>query len=154
MLRRTLAALLGFCATGLAHAQEVKPLEGEPWECKAISLVGAPDASVTMALEPGGGGLMTVETEILLDDEDTLEVLFEAPISWRREGKLLSFRAGEVRLIDAYLNGGFVGDDALAGMAAEANDLVADFYGDSSIDYISEHALVMTEEDTSISCWR
>jgi hypothetical protein len=107
-----------------------------------------------MALEPGGGGLMTFDMEVLLDEQDTLDVLFEAPISWRRKGKLLSFRAGEVRLIDAYLNGGFVGDDAMADMAAGLKESVTDFDGDSSIDYISEHALVMTEEDTSISCWR
>jgi hypothetical protein len=153
MLRTTLAAAAAISLTAPAMAQTSVQLSSAPWSCRMTSLVGEPGADVILHFESNAALYASFFIE-LPQGQDLISLEFDATGSWTLEDALISTEIGAAELVGAWINDeeidGAVRAELEEGIGAELSNLV----GESTIVYIADHAMVLDEPDTSISCWR
>jgi|GEM_PF-1684400 len=153
MFRTSLAGLLALFAAGAAHADTGRLLTGGLWECRSVSLNGDPDSDVSLDYSADGSAGIVFRLEMLLE-EDLLEVIFTMTGRWSLADRVITTNAETFNMLGAWLNDEPLEDEAMSEMAAALETEMASFTGESEIAYLSEHAMVLSEPEASISCWR
>lgn len=153
MFRTSLAGLLALFAAGAAHADTGSLLTGGLWECRSVSLNGDPDADVSLDYSADGSAGIVFRLEMMLE-EDLLEVVFEMTGRWSLADRVITTNAETFNMLGAWLNDEPLEDEAMSEMAAALETEMASFTGENEIAYLSEHAMVLSEPEASISCWR
>lgn len=153
MFRTMIAAAAALAFAAPAMAQDSDLLVGEPWECRVVSFGGGPISEVLMMLDESGEAFYALYMETPM--EDTL-IAFELDIAgeWLLDGATLSVQAYDVSVVNAWVNGEEMAFDDVQALGEEVAVQFANYGGQQEIAFISEHALVLEEPDTSISCWR
>lgn len=144
-------ALLGAAAP--AHAQARDELTSGAWSCRMTSLSDAQGMDVNMTFDPDGSldGWLLAE---IPDSGDIIGLEFTITGQWTLEDDVISSTVIGSELISGTLNGEDFTTEELAEMAGGMDEQLASFSGESTIAYIAPHAMVLDEEDASISCWR
>ncbi len=153
MLRTMLAAGAALFLVTPAHAQDTSLLTGEPWECKAVSLVGNPVSDLLLSFGEGGEMLIGFFMELPVED-NTVAVEFDLSGTWSVDGSLISIAASDFSMTGAWMNDEPMSDEDSAIMAASLAEEFSNYAGEDTIAFISEHALVLQEPESSVSCWR
>lgn len=144
-------ALLGAAAP--AHAQVRDELTSGSWSCRMTSLTDEPGMDVNLTFDPEGSleGWFLAE---IPDGGDIIGLEFTIAGNWMLEDGVITSTVTDSELIGGTLNGeGFSAED-LAEMAGAMDEQLSSLSGESTIAYIAPHAMVLDEEDASISCWR
>lgn len=153
MLRTLFAAAAALALAAPAFAQDASLLTGEPWECKGISLVGNPDSDLLLGFGDGGVMMVGFFMELPVQD-DVVSVEFELGGTWTLDGNQITIVAPDFSLTGAWMNGEPMEAEQSAALASGLAAEFADYSGQDEIAYISEHAMVLKEDETSVSCWR
>jgi len=153
MFRTSLAGLLALFAAGAAHADTGSLLTGGLWECRQVSLTGDPDGDVSLDYSADGSVAMVFRLESLLE-EDLLEVVIEMTGRWSLADRLVTTNIETVNILNAWMNDEPLEDEAMSALAAAMDPELAGLSGESEIAYLSEHAMVLSEPEASMSCWR
>jgi hypothetical protein len=153
MFRTMIAAAAALALAAPAFAQDTDLLTGDPWECKAVSLVGNPTSDLMLGF--GDGGEMLVSFFMTLPSgNNMLSVEFDLAGTWTLDGTLVTIAASDFEMAGAWMNDEPMSDDESAALEAGLAEEFADYTGQDTIAFISEHALVLEEDETSVSCWR
>jgi hypothetical protein len=83
-----------------------------------------------------------------------LSVEFDLAGTWTLDGTLVTIAASDFEMAGAWMNDEPMSDDESAALEAGLAEEFADYTGQDTIAFISEHALVLEEDETSVSCWR
>jgi hypothetical protein len=153
MLRTMLAAGAALFLAMPAQAQDVSLLTGDPWECKGVSLVGNPVSDLMLGFGEGGEMMIGFFMELPVAD-DVISVEFDLSGTWSVEGTLITISAPDFSLTGAWMNDEPMSAEDSALLEAGLEEEFADYSGQDEIAFISEHALVLEEPETSVSCWR
>jgi hypothetical protein len=155
MFRTSLAGLLALFAAGAAHGDTgtLSLLTGGAWECRSVSLAGDPDSDVSLDYSADGSAGIVFRLQVPLD-QDLLEVLFEMTARWTLADQVITTTAETFNMLGAWMNDEPLEDEAMSEMAAALETEMASFSGENEIAYLSEHAMVLSEPEASISCWR
>lgn len=153
MLRTLLAAAAALTLAAPAMAQDTSLLTGDPWECKAVSLVGNPISDIMLGFGEGGEMLISFFMELPVGD-DIVSVEFDLAGTWTLDGSLVSIAASDFSMSGAWMNDEPMADDDSAALEAGLAEEFANYSGQDTIAFISAHALVLEEPETSVSCWR
>lgn len=153
MLRTMIAAAAALALAAPAFAQDTDLLTGDPWECKAVSLVGNPTSDILLGFGEGGEMLVSFYMELPVQD-NTVSVEFDLAGTWTLDGSLVSIAASDFSMSGAWMNDEPMSDEDSAALEAGLAEEFADYTGQDTIAFISEHALVLEEAETSVSCWR
>lgn len=145
------AAALFFAAPATAQTRET--LSRASWSCWMTSLVGDPGGNLVLNFEQDAGLFASFYIEIP-QGPDVISVEFDATGSWTISGSVISMQIGAIDLIGAWVNDEELDADMKAGLEEDLGAELASFSGESAIAYIADHAMVLEEPDTSISCWR
>lgn len=153
MFRTMIAAAAALAFSAPALAQDADLLVGQTWECKTVSLIGEPNTDVAMTFRENGDFDISFYLVRLVNDQN-VAVQFDLHGQWSVDETTISVSAPDFEMVGAWVDGeAMSGDDADA-LAGNLADGFADYAGQSEIDFISDHALVLEEPETSISCWR
>lgn len=153
MLRTMIAATAALALAAPALAQNTDLLTGDPWECKAVSLVGNPTSDLMLGF--GDGGEMLVSFFMSLPaGNDTVSVEFDLAGTWTLDGSQVTIAASEFSMAGAWMNDEPMSSEDSATLEAGLTEEFADYTGQDTIAFISEHAMVLEEAETSVSCWR
>ncbi len=117
------------------------------------SLVGEPGASLILNFESNAALYASFFLEVPMD-ENVISMEFDATGSWTLSDSLITMEIGAADLTGAWYNDEELDEETKADMGASLGAELSNFSGESTIAYIAEHALVLEEPDTSISCWR
>lgn len=153
MLRTLLATAAALTLAAPALAQDTSLLTGDPWECKAVSLVGNPISDIMLGFGEGGEMLISFFMELPVGD-DIVAVEFDLAGTWTLDGSLVSMAASDFSMSGAWMNDEPMADEDSATLEAGLAEEFADYAGQDTIAFISKHALVLEEPETSVSCWR
>jgi hypothetical protein len=153
MFRTMMAAAAALAFAAPAMAQDTDLLSGNAWECRTVSLVGDPTGDLMMLFEEDGYLGLSFYMEMPIEDMN-IAVEFDLSGEWSIDDYTISVSASDFEMVGAWMDG--------EEMSAEDSEILADslaaefanYGGQSDIAYISEHAMVLEEPDTSISCWR
>lgn len=153
MFRTMMAAAAALAFAAPAMAQDTDLLTGNAWECRTVSLVGDPTGDLMMLFEEDGYLGLSFYMEMAVENMN-IAVEFDLAGEWSVDGNTISVSASDFEMVNAWMDG--------EEMSAEDSEIMADslaaefanYGGQSDIAYISEHAMVLEEPDTSISCWR
>jgi hypothetical protein len=153
MLRKMLLAVALLGAAAPAHAQLSGELTSGAWSCRMTSLTGEPGMDVNLAFDPEGSleGWFLAE---IPEGGDVIGLEFSITGNWTLEDDVISSIVTDSELISGTLNGEEFTAEDLAEMADGMDEQLASLSGESTIAYIAPHALVLDEDDASISCWR
>jgi len=153
LVRASFVALLALIPAGPAFAQDAGLLAREPWECRSVSLTGDPDADLSLDFAANGEATVTFGMRSLVE-QDLVEVEFELTGPWSLSDAVITTNATQFTFLGASINGEPLEGALREVFAADLEEAMADFNGSNEIAYISDHAMVLTEPDASISCWR
>lgn len=153
MLRTTLAAGAALFLAMPAQAQDSGLLTGQPWECKAVSLVGNPVSDLVLGFGEGGEMLIGFFMELPVED-NLVAVEFDLSGTWSVDGALVRIAASDFSMAGAWMNSEPMSEEDSAVLAASLAEEFSNYAGEDTIAFISEHALVLEEPETSVSCWR
>ena len=153
MFRTLIAATAALVFAAPAFAQDSDLLVGDAWECRAVSLIGEPTGELMLAFDEGGGAYVSFYMEIPVQDT-LMAVEFDLGGEWSVDDATLAIQTSEFSMINAWMDGEEMDFDAVEKLGAELEKEFADYGGENEIAFISEHALVLEELETSISCWR
>jgi hypothetical protein len=136
-----------------AHAQTSDELTSAAWSCRMTSLLDEPGMDANLAFNADGSleGWFYVEVP---DSGDVISLEFSILGSWSRDGVVISSAVAETEVLAGANNGEAFSPEELAQMADGMGDALSSFSGESTIAYISPHAMVLDELEASISCWR
>ena len=153
MFRSTLVAAVVMVAGVPAHAQTSDELTSAAWSCRMTSLLDEPGMDANLAFNADGSleGWFYVEVP---DSGDVISLEFSILGSWSRDGVVISSAVAESEVLAGANNGEAFSPEELAQMADGMGDALSSFSGESTIAYISPHAMVLDELEASISCWR
>ena len=153
MFRSTLVAAVVMVAGVPAHAQTSDELTSAAWSCRMTSLLDEPGMDANLAFNADGSleGWFYVEVP---DSGDVISLEFSILGSWSRDGVVISSAVAESEVLAGANNGEAFSPEELAQMADGMGDALSSFSGESTIAYISTHAMVLDELEASISCWR
>lgn len=115
------------------------------------------DQSGDMTLDFGRTGALGAEFYFEVptgEDEDIVSMHFAVAGTWSLNDKAISMAIDSSELKGGWLNGEDLDEDAKAAMAESLESQLSSFSGESVVAYVAKHAMVLEEEDTSISCWR
>lgn len=153
MFRSIGIAAIALAMVAPASAQSVRELSGDMWSCRLTSLGSDPGGDMTITFGRTGG----LDAEFYFEvptNEDMVSMHFAVTGSWSLEGAAINMTVTDSELIGGWVNGEEVDEDVKASMAASLEDQMSSFSGESRIAYIAKHALVLEEDETSMSCWR
>lgn len=153
MFRTLLAAAAALTLAAPAMAQPSTQLSKGPWTCWMTSLIGDPGANLVISFEPDAGLFASFYMEIP-QDQDVISVEFNGTGSWSLAGSVISMQLDAIELTGAWLNEDELEPEVKADLEDGLGSELANFAGESTIAYIADHAMVLEEPDTSISCWR
>ena len=153
MFRSALVAAVVMVAGVPAHAQTSDELTSAAWSCRMTSLLDEPGMDANLAFNADGSleGWFYVEVP---DSGDVISLEFSILGSWSRDGVVISSAVAETEVLAGANNGEAFSPEELAQMADGMGDALSSFSGESTIAYISPHAMVLDELEASISCWR
>ncbi|MEY4785785.1 MAG: hypothetical protein RIR41_3720 [Pseudomonadota bacterium] len=153
MFRSTLVAAVVMVAGVPAHAQTSDELTSAAWSCRMTSLLDEPGMDANLAFNADGSleGWFYVEVP---DSGDVISLEFSILGSWSLDGAVISSAVEESEVLAGANNGEAFSPEELAQMADGMGDALSSFSGESTIAYISPHAMVLDELEASISCWR
>lgn len=136
-----------------AHAQTSDELTSAAWSCRMTSLLDEPGMDANLAFNADGSleGWFCVEVP---DSGDVISLEFSILGSWSLDGAVISSAVAESEVLAGANNGEAFSPEELAQMADGMGDPLSSFSGESTIAYISPHAMVLDELEASISCWR
>ena len=117
------------------------------------SLLDEPGMDANLAFNADGSleGWFYVEVP---DSGDVISLEFSILGSWSLDGAVISSAVEESEVLAGANNGEAFSPEELAQMADGMGDALSSFSGESTIAYISPHAMVLDELEASISCWR
>jgi hypothetical protein len=153
MLRTTIAATAALALAAPALAQDTDLLTGDPWECKAVSLVGNPVSDIMLGFGEGGEMLVSFFMSLPVQD-NTVSVEFDLAGTWTLDGSMVTIVASDFSMAGAWMNDEPMSDEDSSALEAGLAEEFSDYTGQDTIAFISEHALVLEEAETSVSCWR
>jgi hypothetical protein len=153
MLRTMIAATAALALAAPALAQDTDLLTGDPWECKAVSLVGNPVSDLMLGFGEGGEMLVSFFMSLPVQD-NTVSVEFDLAGTWTLDGSLVTIAASDFSMSGAWMNDEPMAAEESAALEASLAEEFSDYTGQDTIAFISEHALVLQEDETSVSCWR
>ena len=153
MYRTMSATVIALMLGAPAYAQSAGELSGGAWSCRMTSLVGEPGGDLTLDFGPTGSLSGEFYFEIP-DEDDTIAMRFTVTGGWTLDGSVISMNVTDSELIGAWLNGEELPDDTKEAMQGSLEEELEAFSGEDTVAYIAEHAMVLEEPDTSISCWR
>ena len=153
MLRTMIAATAALALAAPALAQDTDLLTGDPWECKAVSLVGNPVSDIMLGFGEGGEMLVSFFMSLPVQD-NTVSVEFDLAGTWTLEGSMVTIAASDFSMAGAWMNDEPMSDEDSSALEAGLAEEFSDYTGQDTIAFISEHALVLEEAETSVSCWR
>jgi len=145
------AAALAFAAP--AMAQDTDLLTGDAWECRTVSLIGDPTGELMMLFEEDGYLGLSFYMEMAVENMN-IAVEFDLSGEWSVDGNTISVSASDFEMVNAWMDGEEMSAEDSEIMADSLAEQFANYGGQSDIAFISEHAMVLEEPDTSISCWR
>lgn len=153
MFRKLIVAASLLALVAPAHAQTSDKLTSGAWTCWMTSLVGDPGGNANLAFNPDGSldGWFMFE---IPDAGDTIEIEFAVSGSWTLKGSIISSSITDSEVLAGAVNGEAFSDDEVAAMGELMGEELSSFAGDSTIAYLAEHAMVLDEPESSISCWR
>ena len=153
MFRSTLVAAVVMVGGVPAHAQTSDELTSAAWSCRMTSLLDEPGMDANLAFNADGSleGWFYVEVP---DSGDVISLEFSILGSWSLDGAVISSAVAESEVLAGANNGEAFSPEELAQMADGMGDALSSFSGESTIAYISPHAMVLDELEASISCWR
>ena len=99
MLRTMIAATAALALAAPALAQDTDLLTGDPWECKAVSLVGNPVSDIMLGFGEGGEMLVSFFMSLPVQD-NTVSVEFDLADFAAQRG-LGELNDGEAEVADA-----------------------------------------------------
>ena len=136
-----------------ANAQTSDELTSAAWSCRMTSLLDEPGMDANLAFNADGSleGWFYVEVP---DSGDVISLEFSILGSWSLDGAVISSAVEESEVLAGANNGEAFSPEELAQMADGMGDALSSFSGESTIAYISPHAMVLDELEASISCWR
>ena len=136
-----------------AHAQTSDELTSAAWSCRMTSLLDEPGMDANLAFNADGSleGWFYVEVP---DSGDVISLEFSILGSWSLDGAVISSAVAETEVLAGANNGEAFSPEELAQMADGMGDALSSFSGESTIAYISPHAMVLDELEASISFWR
>lgn len=153
MFRNIIVAALACVAATPASAQSVRELSGDMWSCRLTSLIGDPGGDMSITFGRTGN----LDAEFYFEvpsDEDIISMQFSISGTWSLNGSAVSMTVSNSELTGGWLNGEDLDQKTKDDMAASIGDQLNTFSGESRVGYITQHALVLEEDDTSMSCWR
>lgn len=153
MLRTMIAATAALTLAAPALAQDTDLLTGDPWECKAVSLVGNPVSDIMLGFGEGGEMLVSFFMSLPVQD-NTVSVEFDLAGTWTLDGSMVTIAASDFSMAGAWMNDEPMSDEDSSALEAGLAEEFSDYTGQDTIAFISEHALVLEEAETSVSCWR
>lgn len=153
MFRTTLAAAAALTLAAPAMAQTSTQLTQAPWACRMTSLVGEPGGDLVINFERNGGLYASFYVEVP-QDQDVIAVEFDATGTWSLAGAVISMDVGATELVGGWYNDEELDAETMAELEISLGAELSNFSGESTIAYIADHAMVLDEPDTSISCWR
>jgi hypothetical protein len=153
MLRTMIAATAALALAAPALAQDTDLLTGDPWECKAVSLVGNPVSDIMLGFGEGGEMLVSFFMSLPVQD-NTVSVEFDLAGTWTLDGSMVTIAASDFSMAGAWMNDEPMSDEDSSALEAGLAEEFSDYTGQDTIAFISEHALVLEEAETSVSCWR
>lgn len=153
MLRTMIAATAALALAAPALAQDTDLLTGDPWECKAVSLVGNPVSDIMLGFGEGGEMLVSFFMSLPVQD-NTVSVEFDLAGTWTLDGSMVTIVASDFSMAGAWMNDEPMSDEDSSALEAGLAEEFSDYTGQDTIAFISEHALVLEEAETSVSCWR
>ena len=153
MFRSALVAAVVMVAGVPAHAQTSDELTSAAWSCRMTSLLDEPGMDANLAFNADGSleGWFYVEVP---DSGDVISLEFSILGSWSLDGAVISSAVAGSEVLAGANNGEAFSPEELAQMADGMGDALSSFSGESTIAYISPHAMVLDELEASISCWR
>jgi hypothetical protein len=153
MFRTLLVTAALFGAAAPAHAQVRDELTSGAWSCRMTSLVDAQGMDVNMTFDPDGSleGWLLAE---ISDGGDIIGLEFTITGTWVLEDGVITSNATDSELISGTRNGEGFSAEEFAEMASGMDEMLSSMSGASTIAYIAPHAMVLDEDDASISCWR
>lgn len=152
MFRTMIAAAAALALAPTASAQTLELLTKSPWECRMTSLVGDPGGDLYINFSADKAMFATFYME-MVEGDNLIGVEFDMSGGWELSGQVITSSMTGSQLINAWVNNEELEYDLLQ-EAAESLGGMPDMAGESRIAYIAEHAMVLDESDTSISCWR
>lgn len=152
MFRTMIAAAAVLTLAPAASAQTLELLTKEPWECRMTSLVGDPGGNLFISFAPDKALFATFYME-MTEGDDVIALEFDMSGGWSMAGDVVSSSMTGAQLINAWINNEELEYEALQEVG-ESLSAFEGLNGESRIAYIAEHAMVLDEVDTSISCWR
>lgn len=153
MLRTMIAATAALALAAPALAQDTDLLTGDPWECKAVSLVGNPTSDLLLGFGEDGEMLVSFFMSLPVQD-NTVSVEFDLAGTWTLDGSMVTIAASDFSMAGAWMNDEPMSDEDSSALEAGLAEEFSDYTGQDTIAFISEHALVLEEAETSVSCWR
>ena len=153
MLRTMIAATAALALAAPALAQDTDLLTGDPWECKAVSLVGNPVSDIMLGFGEGGEMLVSFFMSLPVQD-NTVSVEFDLAGTWTLDGSMVTIAASDFSMAGAWMNDEPMSEEDSSALEAGLAEEFSDYTGQDTIAFISEHALVLEEAETSVSCWR
>ncbi len=153
MFRAMLAAAAALYFAAPAAAQTGDVLSRAAWTCRMTSLVGDPGGDLVLHFEQDAALFASFYIE-LPQGQDVVSAQFDATGSWSLSGDVISMQIGAIDLIGAWYNDEELDADTKAELQDNLSMELSSFAGESTIAYIADHAMVLEEPDTSISCWR
>lgn len=153
MFRTMMAAAAALAFAAPAMAQDVDLLSGDAWECRTVSLVGDPTGDLTMMFDEDGYLGLSFYMEMPVENM-SIAVAFDLSGEWSVDGYTINVAASDFEMVNAWMDGKEMSDEDSEILADSLAAEFANYGGQSDIAFISEHAMVLDEPDTSISCWR
>jgi hypothetical protein len=144
------AALL---ATAPAFAQTAREISGDAWSCRLVSLVGDPDSDMQIQYNRDGSLAADFYLELPSGD-DLVSVSLSLVGTWTLANDMVNMVATSTQVNGGWINEEELDEDVLNDLAASLEEELSSFAGGSRIAFISRHAMVLEEDETSASCWR
>ncbi len=153
MLRTMLAAAAALTLCAPAMAQDSDLLTGDLWECRAVSLIGEPTSELMLNFGAGGDMYISFYMELAVEDVQ-MAVEFDLIGTWSANGATVSVATTEFEMVGAWMDGEPMSDEDTEVLGESLAEEFANYGGQNEIAFISDHALVLEEPESSISCWR
>ena len=153
MFRTMIVAAAAVLAVAPALAQTAREVSGDPWSCRLVSLIGDPDADMNVQYSSDGSLAADFYLEVP-SDEDTVSVSLSVSGKWTLTDGMINMEVSSSQVNGGWLNDEELGEDILNDLAVSLEEELSAFAGGSQIVFISAHAMVLEEEETSASCWR
>ena len=153
MFRKLILAASLLAVVAPAHAQTKEKLTSGAWTCWMTSLVGDPGVDTNLAFNPDGSldGWFLFE---IPEGGDTIGIELAIYGSWTLAGSVISSNVTATEVLGGSMNGEAFTEAEVASMGEMMAEELSSFSGESTIAYLAEHAMVLDEPESSISCWR